>query len=114
LPIQAPSANLTSPEERTEMSAWSAATWQVKDGQSAEFVKRWEELLAGAKTAGLKWAHLTQNPQDASHYLSFGEWSDEAARDAYMSRSDLQERLGRCRELCDHMAGGPVTEVASA
>jgi heme-degrading monooxygenase HmoA len=95
------------------MDTWSAADWRVREGNAAEFTKRWEEMLAYARDNidGFQWARLVQDPSDSNHYISFGSWRDESARSDWMSRPQMGELMGACKEVCASMAGGPVTEV---
>jgi heme-degrading monooxygenase HmoA len=97
------------------MGTWSAADWHVAEGSSAEFTKRWEEMLAYARDNidGFEWARLVQDGGDPNHYISFGSWQSEAARRDWMSRPQMGELMGACRSLCDEFHGGPVEEVVA-
>lgn len=96
---------------------FTSGNWTVKEGMEDEFVVRWTEFVHwSVQTMG---AGATESPiliretAKPRHFISFGGWKDPEAVGAWREHPEFQERLGRCRELCDEFVAGDYT-VASA
>jgi quinol monooxygenase YgiN len=55
---------------------------------------------------------LIQQADVPERFLSFGNWDDQSAVDAWRQSPDFAERLGRCRELCDEFTAHDFEPVA--
>ena len=94
---------------------YTSGTWVVKEGRQDEFVARWTEFTKWslANAPGAQHFVLIQEAADPRRYLSFGEWSDGAAVDAWRSTPEFQQRLAACRELCEDFRGTDHTLAAA-
>jgi heme-degrading monooxygenase HmoA len=94
---------------------YASGNWTVKAGSEDEFVARWRAFLSDStKTAeGFGTARLLRDSDDRRHFLSFSEWADAGARDAWKSSPEFAKGLAACRELCDDFVGADYSQVAS-
>lgn len=96
---------------------FSSGNWIAKDGQEDELVARWTEFVEwtvkemgdGATESPI----LIRDAANPKHFISFGGWRDSETVKAWREHPEFQERLGRCREVCDDFAAGDYI-VASA
>jgi heme-degrading monooxygenase HmoA len=93
---------------------YASGNWTVKVGSEDEFVARWRAFLSDStKTAGgFGTARLLRDSDDPRHFLSFSEWADAGARDAWKSSPEFAKGLAACRELCDDFAGADYSQAA--
>jgi heme-degrading monooxygenase HmoA len=92
-----------------------SGNWVVKEGSEDEFISRWTEFT-GWSQENMPGAHgfkLLRQVNDPRHFVSLGAWDTREHIDAWRSSEGFQQRLARCRELCDDFAGTDFT-VASA
>jgi len=94
---------------------YASGNWTVKAGSEDEFVARWRAFLSDStKTAeGFGTARLLRDSDDPRHFLSFSEWADGGARDAWKSSPEFAKGLAACRQLCDDFVGTDSSQVAS-
>lgn len=87
---------------------FASGNWQVKKGNEDEFVKRWKDWLQWTRNTqkSLVGASLIRDVRDPSHFISFAEWEDAAARDAWKNDSGFPARFAACRSLCEDFYGG--------
>lgn len=85
--------------------SFTSGNWIAKEGQENELIARWTELaewslqeMADGVTEAPILIRDAANPR---HFISFGGWKDPETVQAWRQRPEFQERLGRCRELCD-------------
>jgi heme-degrading monooxygenase HmoA len=85
------------------MKQYASGDWVVAEGKEDEFLRRWTEFLEWTKAgaAGFIEAHLLRDAENARHFLSFSEWSDEASRASWRANDDFQSRFEAARSLCD-------------
>jgi heme-degrading monooxygenase HmoA len=86
---------------------FSTTHWHLKDGKQEEFIERWTIFLNWTRETqdGLEAARLVADEEDPRHFLSFGEWRDSAARQAWQDAPRFIELLMPCLEVCDDMQG---------
>jgi len=96
---------------------FTSGDWVAKEGQEEALIARWTEFVEwSVETLG---ADATESPilirdsADPRHFISFGGWRDAETVQSWRQHPEFQERLGRCRELCDEFVAGDYT-VASA
>jgi heme-degrading monooxygenase HmoA len=94
---------------------YASGDWRVRAGEEDEFVSRWNAFLEWTRDSadGFQGATLIRQNDDGSHFISFSEWADDAARDAWNSSPEFPQKLGACRELCDEFVSKPFTRAAS-
>lgn len=94
---------------------YASGNWTVRAGSEDEFIARWQAFLTDStKTAeGFGTARLLRDSDDPRHFLSFSEWADTGARDAWKSGPGFAKGLAACRELCDDFVGSDYSPVAS-
>jgi heme-degrading monooxygenase HmoA len=92
---------------------YTSGDWRVKEGNEQEFIDRWTEFVTWTKESsnGANEFFLIQQADVPQHFLSFGNWDDQSAVDAWRQTSDFAERLGRCRELCDEFKANDFVPV---
>jgi heme-degrading monooxygenase HmoA len=94
---------------------YASGNWHVKAGNEDDFVARWTEFLRWTREAhpGLADANLIRDRKDGLHFVSFVDWQDPAARDAWKQSAGFMERFTACRELCEDFYGGDYDRVVS-
>ena len=94
---------------------FSSGTWHVKPGEEDTFVERWRELLewTRAEFPAMEQASLIRNQQVPNHFVSFAEWSDADARDAWKQTEGFMQRQGAAKALCEKMSGSDFDRVVS-
>ena len=94
---------------------YASGKWTVKAGSEDEFVARWRAFLSeSTKTAqGFGTARLLRDSDDPRHFLSFSEWADAGAREAWKSTPEFAKGLAACREICDEFVGADYSQAAS-
>lgn len=92
---------------------FASGDWRVTPGKEDEFVQRWTEFLTWSREnhPGLVGANLLRDGEDASHFLSFAEWSDADARESWRQAPGFMEHFKACRELCEEMRGADYERV---
>ena len=82
---------------------YTSGSWLVREGQEAEFIKRWEEFARqSAKISpGSGDFYLIQEKNNPRHFLSFGSWASQQAVDDWRSSPGFKEFIGKCKELCE-------------
>lgn len=94
---------------------FASGNWHVKKGNEEEFVERWKEFLQWTHDTqkSLVSANLIRDERDPSHFISFAEWGDSAARDAWRDEPGFAERFAACRALCEDFYGGDYGRAVS-
>lgn len=92
---------------------FASGNWHVVAGKEQEFIERWTEFLQWTRAAhpALVSATLIREGQDQGHFLSFAQWHDAAARDAWKQDPAFMERFGACRSLCRDFYGGDYNRL---
>lgn len=87
---------------------YASGNWHVSDGKEEEFVERWTEFLRWTRETqeAFGTASLIRDEKDPRHFISFADWKDPGARDAWRQSPGFMERFSACRELCDEFYGG--------
>ena len=87
---------------------YTSGRWVVKEGKEEAFIQEWTAFTEWSRAAarGAESFFLIQDRTNGRHFLSFGGWSDPDAVQAWRSTSEMGERLGRCRALCDEFQAG--------
>jgi heme-degrading monooxygenase HmoA len=98
---------------------YSYGVWIVKPGRQEDFVAGWREMAewttANAPGAGI--GRLFQDENQPSRFISIGSWEDKDAIAAWRSQLDLQERVGKLREMLETYTPATLelrAEVAAA
>jgi len=86
----------------------TSGDWLVKAGQEEAFVQQWTTFAkcSAADAAGSRSFHLIQDEKNPQHFISFGEWGNTAAIDAWRAMPEFQKFFSRCRELCETVKAG--------
>lgn len=86
---------------------YASGVWHVKQGNDEEFVQRWTEFLQWSREnyPSMVVANLLRDRGVAGRYMSFSEWTDDAARDAWKQAPEFKTRFGACAALCEDMHG---------
>jgi heme-degrading monooxygenase HmoA len=93
---------------------YASGNWTVRAGSEDEFIARWRAFLTeSTKTAeGFGTARLLRDSDDPRHFLSFSDWSDAGAREAWKSSPAFAKGMAACRELCDEFVGFDYSQAA--
>ena len=93
---------------------YASGDWRVKEGSEDEFIARWHAWLSDSTKAvqGFGSARLLRDAEDPRHFVSFSDWADGAARDAWKASPGFATGLAGCRELCDDFQGADYSEAA--
>jgi heme-degrading monooxygenase HmoA len=93
---------------------YTSGRWLVREGQEDEFITRWTEFTQWAleNSRGAEFFALIREEAEPRRFLSFGAWEDKASVDGWRSTPEFQERMRRCRELCEDFV--PSDSVLSA
>ena len=86
------------------MTYFSAGEWTVKEGHDDEaFIQAWlASVNMNPPIEGLTVRpRLLKDLNSPGHYLSFAEWDSREAIDAFRSRPDFPDAMGRIREHAD-------------
>lgn len=92
---------------------YTHAMWRVRDGEQAEFIRTWENDLAGAfRTADPSaTGTLIQSLDDPSLFFSFGPWpSLDAMAEARQSPA-VDRALQALRAMCTEASPGAYRVV---
>lgn len=92
---------------------YTLASWYLRPGHEAEFVRRWQDELSVAfRTANPRaTGTLVQNLEDPRHFYSFGPWDSEAEMAAARLDPEVRTALNRLRELCESATPAPFRVV---
>jgi quinol monooxygenase YgiN len=92
-----------------------SGNWHVTNGKEKEFLERWTEFLGWTRAThpSLVSASLIRDEADPGHFVSFAEWDDIAARDAWKNDPGFMERFGSCRALCEGFHGSNYQRLAA-
>ncbi len=98
-----------------DTEAWASGSWQVRQGGTDEFVRRWTEFLTWTRDTqpAFVWARLVRDASDDHHFTSFAAWRDRAAVDRWQEDADFGPHLDACRDLCDEFRGGTFLAAAA-
>lgn len=94
---------------------FASGNWHVAEGNQDAFVDAWSRFLSWTRDSqpGLAYGRLMRDESDGRHFVSFAEWSDPAARDAWRNSDKFMELFGACRQLCDDFQGGDFEGIVS-
>ena len=92
---------------------YASGRWFVKAGNEDAFIERWRAWLTTSSSGveGFGGAHLLRSNDDQTRFVSYSEWSDAGARDAWKRSDGFAEGFAACRGFCDDFQGGDFTEV---
>lgn len=92
---------------------YTLASWYIKEGAEAEFLRIWKEELAPAfiNFDALANGTLIQSLEDSRLFYSFGPW--ESLERMQMARADPQvgEAIRKLVSLCEEARPGPFRVV---
>ena len=91
----------------------ASGMWLVRAGDEDAFIERWREWLTTTSSGveGFGGAHLLRSNDDPRRFVSYSEWSDARARDAWKQSARFSEGFAACRAFCDDFQGGDFTAV---
>lgn len=89
------------------------ASWYIKDGHEAEFLRVWREELARAFLSVNPTARgtLIQGLEDPRQFYSFGPWDTLEEMQAARSNVSAREAIDKLLALCDSAKPGPFRVV---
>lgn len=94
---------------------YGSGTWDVREGQEAEFVQRWTEFITWSRSTHPEMlvASLLSDRSVPGHYVSFAEWSDPSAREAWKKTPEFAARFSACAALCANAKGADYDLVVT-
>lgn len=96
---------------------FTSGDWIAKEGQEDELVTRWTEFVEWSVqemgSGATELPILIRDTSNPRHFISFGGWKDAGTVQAWRQHPEFQEKLGRCRELCDEFVAGDYTVVSA-
>jgi heme-degrading monooxygenase HmoA len=93
---------------------YTSGEWRVKDGEQDPFVEEWKKFIEWARSFdGAKSFFLWQDTNDPQRFVSYGEWQDKDAVDAWRSDPGFRESLGRVAAHCEDFKPHDSTLVAA-
>ena len=100
--------------EKTGQS-YSSGEWLVRPGSEEEFIQRWTNFLEWSlnNAPGAVSAVLVRSAEEPRRFLSLGAWENQEALERWRQMDQMQELLGRCRELCEEFEANFYTLAAS-
>jgi heme-degrading monooxygenase HmoA len=83
--------------------SYSSGNWLVMAGSEEEFVSRWTAFTEWSldKAPGAESFVLVRETAEPRRFLSLGAWENQEALEAWREMPEMEELLGRCRELCE-------------
>src|ERR1051325_4333563 len=92
---------------------YASGMWLLQAGSEDAFIDRWREWLttSSAGVEGFGGAHLLRSNDSPNRFVSYSEWSDAGAREAWKQSPGFSEGSAECRAFCDDFQGGDFTEV---
>ena len=96
------------------MDVYSSGNWLVKQGEDAEFIRRWRAFLEWTRdnAPGFKSARLMRFANDPRRFVSFALWENEKARTDWKTYPEFSQKLDAARSVCDEFVGGDYTVEA--
>jgi heme-degrading monooxygenase HmoA len=93
---------------------YTSGDWVARPGQEDAFITEWEAFAEWSfeNAPGVESAVLIRDSRDPRHFLSFGAWADTDAVNSWRASTEFQERLGRCRALCESFEAHDYTAAA--
>jgi len=92
---------------------YTHTTWQVKEGQEDEFVRRWSEWVYWSHDAGLTAPGMLLRDAEAPRtFVSLGPWESMSAVRTWRALPGYQERVARLREVVDEFTPRTLEVVA--
>jgi heme-degrading monooxygenase HmoA len=90
---------------------YTSGNWIVKVGNEEEFVTRWTEFTEWslANASGAESFYLIRDAAEPRHFISFGAWDDHQSVSSWRDTKEFQDRLARCREVCEDFRGTDYT-----
>ena len=84
-----------------------SGTWSVREGENAEFEKRWLAFTQWSLDTmdGAIDFVLMHQKDEPKQYISMGVWRDTASLDAWRSHPTFAELRGKIVEVCEHFHG---------
>ena len=74
--------------------------FEVTRENEEAFIEAWSEFAAWASARpGAQTLRLVRDVRNAGRFLSFGQWEDAAAVQAWKSSDEFKQRLGRIVQL---------------
>jgi heme-degrading monooxygenase HmoA len=94
---------------------FASGDWYVMKGKEEEFIENWTEFLQWTRATQPEMvaAALIRDEVDPSHFISFAQWDDAGARNAWKNSEGFMERFSACRSLCDDMRGGDYERIVT-
>jgi quinol monooxygenase YgiN len=94
---------------------FTLASWYVRKGFEAEFLRLWKEELAPAFLAANPEAEgtLIQSLQEPRQFYSFGPWPSEAAMLAARADPAVQNAIRRLVQVCERAQPGAYRLILS-
>ena len=94
---------------------YASGNRHVIPGKEREFVERWTEFLQWTRSShpALVSATLIREGTDEGHFVSFAQWHDTSARDAWKQDPAFMERFSACRSLCQDFYGSDYSRLVT-
>lgn len=91
-----------------------SGNWMVRAGSEDEFIKRWRAFTgwSAEEMPGARSFLLLRDAANPSHFVSLGNWDDEASMSAWRNSSGFAERFPPVRELCEDFRGNDYKVAA--
>ncbi|MET9730830.1 antibiotic biosynthesis monooxygenase family protein [Streptomyces sp. NPDC006458] len=91
-----------------ESKFWSSGQWQVKDGNTEEFVQGWHEFLTWTRSEykACLGARLIQQLRQQDSFVSFASWENVEAMAAWQASPQFKERYDALCALCENVHSG--------
>jgi heme-degrading monooxygenase HmoA len=95
--------------------SFASGNWHVVQGKEEEFIERWTEFLQWTRSTqpALIGAGLIRDEGDPNHFVSFAQWADAPARNAWKNSEGFMERFSACRALCDDFKGSDYERIVT-
>ncbi len=95
--------------------SYSSGEWLVRAGSEADFIQRWTTFIDWTmnNAPGAEFFVLVRSTEDSKKFLSLGRWENQEALEAWRAMPQMQELLGKCRELCEEFEFHQYTPAAS-
>lgn len=87
---------------------YTSGDWLIKAGREDEFAQSWKAFAewSAANAPGQRSFHLIQDEKNPQHFISFGEWENTAAIDAWRATLQFKEFFNHVTQFCKKVTAG--------
>lgn len=95
---------------------YTAATWTVKPGKEAKFIRAWDEFAqwTSRDQPGARQGLLLQDIDNPARFLSFGPWESAERVAEWRAKPEFSAFLAKARELCEDIRPSTLKVVAQS